>query len=250
MSGGCKVAWHDWQRLVRIGTAASKDRARPILTGLYLENEGGRLHATATDSYKMAHTSAEAEFDHFTDLLLPAGQVAIATRTFAALATAQGISKPALADEGAVTVGGSPRWAALTFHYGWRMVGTLTVDVIDGKFPSYRSLVVRPEQGVPVSRLARRRMDEIRIYIRTNGGKEPPVDASKARLLEVAREVNERPVVTRAGFSPSYWGDLLRTTTELNHVPVVVDFYGPLRPAFFTNPADPKWVGILMPVRI
>ena len=34
--------------------AASSDESRPVLTGVYLHTEGGRLYMAATDSYRLA----------------------------------------------------------------------------------------------------------------------------------------------------------------------------------------------------
>jgi DNA polymerase III subunit beta len=109
----------------RVASAASRDDARPVLTGILLKVEGEELTMVATDSYRLAVKR--------TPLGSPATEIeanvpARALRELARLTES--------IDEGTVSINLSRNQAL------FRVGGTsLTSRLIDGQFPNYRQLL-------------------------------------------------------------------------------------------------------------
>lgn len=104
----------------QVTVAASADEARPILTGVQIESEGGGMRLVATDSYRLAVRD------------LP--EVAL---TGAGLVPARGLSeleRTVGADEVSVAI--DERNAVFSSERG-----TLSLRLIDGTFPNYRQLL-------------------------------------------------------------------------------------------------------------
>lgn len=253
-----RLAWPDWERLARIGNVASKDQARPILTGVHFEGDEGRLRAVATDSYKLATVAVDAELDEAGPILLPARQVTIATSALRQLARAQLGSKFAVTHETEIDLvdppGEDPE-IFLELNCGDRYVGSLTIDQIlaEGKiwFPAYRKLLHKPSQS-PLSRstLARKRKDEIAHYITVQYGRTyDPEQSSKETLLNIVDEFAAEPISRAVGLNQDHLNDLMRTTTTRYPEYLKIEMFGETRPVFFSNPADKDWLGIQMPVR-
>lgn len=104
-------------RLEAVGTAALRDEARPVLTGVWLEL-AGNVSLTATDSYRLHHDELQAECSGTGSALLPTGF-------------------------GRVLGGDSPCLIELTSGHVRILQGavSLTLRCIEGEFPAYRSLM-------------------------------------------------------------------------------------------------------------
>src|SRR5206468_3220238 len=74
------------ETIERVARAASRDDARPILTGVLVSAEGKRLTMVATDSYRLSvkHTDLESELTQPLEANIPAR----ALRELSRLATA------------------------------------------------------------------------------------------------------------------------------------------------------------------
>lgn len=103
------------------------DKARPILTGVFLEVEGNTITATATDSYRLVVITRELEKDNATGAaLIPAEVLERAAKD--ARKTKDNVTV-IVDDLGAFTISN----ARDEWRYGGR--------VIEGKYPEVKSLI-------------------------------------------------------------------------------------------------------------
>ena len=247
------VSWPDWVRLTRIGGAASKDEARPILTGIYFEADDGRLRATATDSYKLATVTVDAEIEEDGPVLIPARQVRIATSAFRQMASAQLGAKFPTFEETQISLIQDGSFVYLEFTVAKRHLGSLHLGVVDTGdghgFPKTRTLLVKPGKPLAISTLARKDKIEIAEYIRVQSGKLVNIEKrSKKSLLEDVKKIHAQPLERSVGLNAGYLGELAKTTDVKSH-PLQIEMFGTVRPIFYSNPGDLDWQGIQMPVR-
>jgi DNA polymerase-3 subunit beta len=109
--------------------AAGRDDTLPVLTGVLIESHDGRLHAAATDRYRLSVVPFADAPEQDVKVLVPA-------RTLARVARAWKKAKP-----GEVEVrynGGSHGDGLVSFKWGDR---ALTTRTLEGAFPQYRSLL-------------------------------------------------------------------------------------------------------------
>jgi DNA polymerase III subunit beta len=107
----------------RVSRAASRDESRPVLTGILVRFEGGKLIMAATDSYRLAvkESPVEAGVAEL-EALVPARSLAEVQR----LATGgEQLELGALENQVVFELGGT----------------TLTTRRIDGQFPNYKALL-------------------------------------------------------------------------------------------------------------
>lgn len=249
-----RLAWKDWERLARIGNVAARNRNRPILEAVRFEAEVDDAHvrAVATDAYKLATVSVPAEIDDVEPpMLIPARAVRTVTTAFRQSASIQFGSKFAtlFKDELWVTLTPSIPGALVEFSIGERYIGSLSVELVEGKFPTYRALLHKPGAELARSTLARKRKDEIAAYLMVQYGKTyDHEDNSKDTLLNIADDFASKPVRRTIGLNPDHLNDLMRTT-KIDYQPLFIEMFGEARPIFFSNPSDKDWQGIQMPVR-
>jgi DNA polymerase-3 subunit beta len=111
------------ETIARVSRAASRDESRPVLTGVLVRFEGGKLIMAATDSYRMAvkETPLESGVGEL-EAIVPAR----------ALAELQRIA----AGAESVRVGVHENQVLFSVDAVW-----LTTRRIDGQFPNYRQLL-------------------------------------------------------------------------------------------------------------
>ena len=118
VSGGAVL-----ETVARVGRAASRDESRPVLTGILVRFEDGKLVMTATDSYRLAVKETPISAD------VPPLEAIVPARALAELA------RIAHADDD----------LSLGVHENQVVFGTgdawLTTRRIDGQFPDYRQLL-------------------------------------------------------------------------------------------------------------
>jgi DNA polymerase III subunit beta len=109
--------------IARVSRSASRDETRPVLTGIFVSSEGGKLVMAATDSYRLAVKETE------TSGPLPDLEAIIPARALQELqriaATAETVELAV--QENHVIFGAAGVW--------------LTTRRIDGQFPNYRQLL-------------------------------------------------------------------------------------------------------------
>jgi DNA polymerase-3 subunit beta len=107
----------------RVGRSASRDESRPVLTGVLVRFEGGKLVMAATDSYRLSVKETElADVSPELEAIVPARALAELARI------AQG------ADE--LRLGIRDNHVVFATRDAW-----LTTRRIDGQFPNYRQLI-------------------------------------------------------------------------------------------------------------
>jgi len=113
------------ETVARVGRSASRDESRPVLTGILVRFEPGKIVMAATDSYRLAvkETAVEATLPEL-EAIIPAR----ALQELARIASSDEIQLGLL--ENHVVFGADGTW--------------LTTRRIDGQFPNYRQLL--PEQ--------------------------------------------------------------------------------------------------------
>jgi DNA polymerase III subunit beta len=112
--------------IMKVGRSASRDESRPVLTGVLVRFEAGKLIMAATDSYRLSVKETE-----ITDG--PAGEIE-------AIVPARALSELAriaqASDADSLTVGIQENQIVFAVDDVW-----LTARRIDGQFPNYRQLL-------------------------------------------------------------------------------------------------------------
>lgn len=230
-----KISPADLERIRRITASASRDDARPILTGISLDG----THAVATDSYRLAIVDLEEPLALDEPLLIPA-------RSFHFV--------PKLLPTESATLEHSALTARLTVAET-----EITSVMITGEFPNWRGLVrkVSPthvtfprKELVAAMRVAgaligtdgatpvRFEMDGNRAIVRTLvqdvGQSSTPIDIT----------VEGHPLKLTAAFNARYMLDLL---TGFEGTTVTFDLVDALKPLQVT---EDRLTVLLMPVRV
>jgi DNA polymerase-3 subunit beta len=220
--------------------AASRDEARPILTGVLLEAEKGKLTLAATDSYRLA--IREIAWDGPAE---PLRRVVPARALSEAARAAEGEESVRLAlGESQVAVIGEHR--------------RLTTRLIEGEFPNWRQLV--PEEQPNRLTVDREAFAEAvrRVGILAQQGTPLRVELGPAgaRLTAGTQDVGEaadlvegkyegEPLVI--AFNPGYLSDGVQA---IEGSEVVLSCRDGQKPAILRSPDGGSFLYLLMPVRI
>lgn len=222
--------------------AASRDDARPILTGVLLTARGQGLRLVATDSYRLAVRDLEGVS------MLGEGQHVLVS------AKALGEVQRLLTD-GEMQVVLSERDVRFTGEKG-----EITTRLIDGEFPNYEQLI---PSGYPnrltVSREAL--SDAVRrMQLVGQGRDSSPVrmkmDADGVELSSTAQEVGEAQEMVDAKYEGTELTVAFNAQFLLDGVQavagdeVVLEALDPLKPATLRAVDQQDFLYLLMPVRI
>jgi DNA polymerase III subunit beta len=226
--------------VAQVTKAASRDEARPILTGVLLEADGSKLTFAATDSYRLAvRDIAWKGPKDAIRRVVPARALAEASRA----AEAEGDVSIVLG-ESQVTVEGKDR--------------RLTTRLIEGEFPNWRQLVpedqpnrltvdretflesvrrvgILAQQGTPV------RLELGPAGVRLTAGTQ---DVGEAADLVEGKYEGEPLVIA---FNPTYLSDGVQA---IEGSEVVLSCRDGLKPAVLRSPDGGSFLYLLMPVRI
>jgi DNA polymerase III subunit beta len=112
------------ETVARVARAASRDESRPVLTGILVRFEGGRLVMAATDSYRLSVKETELETEGAPDL-----EAIVPARALAELARIA-------ADADELRIGVQENHVVFDAGGVW-----LTTRRIDGQFPNYKQLI-------------------------------------------------------------------------------------------------------------
>jgi len=221
----------------QVSVAASTDDARPVLTGVYFENEGGSLRLVATDSYRLAVRdvpSVEAELSG----LVP-------VRALRELGRSVGAAQLQVAIDGREATFASER-------------GTLTARLIEGTFPNYRQLIpesyparLEVEREALLDAIDRASLvaeDHIPVRLKLqDGGVELSVTrqdvGGETEYVEASYTGEEMTIA----FNSRYLND---GVTAIEHEMVRLDVLDPLKPGLLRGGDGEDFVYLLMPVRL
>lgn len=220
--------------------AASSDEARPILTGIYFNTQGGQLYIVATDSYRLAEKRLGKQKDDVS-LLIPAGAMQDMLR---------------LLGDGDEPVAVSFDEQQVIFRVG---EVELVSRLIDGAYPDYRKLI--PAEFAVTATLGRNDFTNITkvsaLFAReTAGSVTIKVDeaAGQVSINSIASQLGENTAsasaeVTGSGevtLNSRYLLDALHVFTGDT---VTFQFNGKLDPSLLTDPDNKDYQHVVMPLR-
>lgn len=231
------------ESIERVARAASRDEARPILTGVHVGSEDGVLTMVATDSYRLSLRQTEVSGG------IPSGLEAnIPARALREL------SRIAAAEEGeTVDV------HLLGNQVVFAIAGvSLSSRLIDGQFPNYRQLL--PESFEHEVRLPREELLEVVRRVSLLAQKNAPLQMAFAEgELTVSAETPDVGAASESlpanfsgekleiGFNP----DFLREGLEcIPGEEIVFKLISPLRPGLIEPVDGEKFRYLVMPIRL
>src|SRR6266404_2693481 len=227
--------------LRQVVPAASRDEARPILTGVLMAAEAGGLRLVATDSYRLSVRDLPG-----TSVLQEGQTVLVPSRALAELnrvvTGAEQVTLRLASDEASFEVGES----------------RLTTRLIEGDFPNYRQLIPQSNpnrlivgkepflNAIRRVKLLAKDATPIRLTLQPDGLELVAVtqDVGQAREdLEAKYEGNEMVVA----FNPEFLIDGVEAITGDE---VQLDTLYALKPATLRSTENPNFLYLLMPVRV
>src|SRR4051795_9815344 len=225
--------------VARVGRSASRDESRPVLTGILVRFEPGKIVMAATDSYRLAVKETPVE------AALPDLEAIIPARALQELARiAVGADEVQLGlQENHVVFGADGTW--------------LTTRRIDGQFPNYRQLL--PEQFEHELVLPRDELLEVVRRVSLMAQRNSPLRLRFAEgeltVSAVTQDVGEAreslPAPYNAGameigFNAEFLRDGLDSVESQT---VRMKLISPLRPAVLEG-ETPDYTYLIMPIRL
>jgi len=227
------------ETVARVGRAASRDESRPVLTGILVRFEGGKLVMAATDSYRLAVKETSLDGD------LPALEAIIPARALEEL-------RRVAAGSETVSIGVHENQVVFGAGDVW-----LTTRRIDGQFPNYRQLL--PETFEHEIVLPR---DEVLDVVRRTSvmaQRNSPLRLRfadgeltvSAQTQDVGESRESLPVPfsgepLEIGFNPDFLRDGIESLVDDE---IVLKLINPLRPGLLSTAADDFWY-LIMPIRL
>lgn len=227
------------ETVARVGRAASRDESRPVLTGILVRFEGGKIVMAATDSYRMAVKETDvAEPLPELEAIIPARALQELARIASAADELQlGVH------ENHVVFGADGTW--------------LTTRRIDGQFPNYRQL--RPEAFEHELPVARDELLEVVRRVSVMAQRNSPLRLRfadgeltiSAQTQDVGEAKESLPVAfTGDPLEIGFNADFLRDGVEsVEGDQAVLKLISPLRPGLVTGDSDDFWY-LIMPIRL
>ena len=227
------------ETVARVGRSASRDESRPVLTGILVRFEPGKIVMAATDSYRLAVKETPV------DGALPELEAIIPARALQELSRiAVGADEVQLGlQENHVVFGADGIW--------------LTTRRIDGQFPNYRQLL--PEQFEHELTLPREELLDVVRRVSLMAQRNSPLRlrfadgeltvSAVTQDIGEARESLPAPYTGDAmeiGFNAEFLRDGLESVDSDS---VKFKLISPLRPAVLEGEAD-DYVYLIMPIRL
>jgi DNA polymerase-3 subunit beta len=227
------------ETIARVARAASRDEARPVLTGVLVQFAGNKLVMAATDSYRLAVKETTLGSS------APDLEAIVPSRALQELARVAG-------DADEIAVGVQENQVLFSVGGVW-----LTTRRIDGQFPNYRQLLPETfehELTVPRAEL----LDVVRrasvmiqratpLQLRFADGEVTVI----ARTHEVGESQESMPVAyTGEPLEIGFNAEFLREGLEsVEGDDVRMKLISPLRPAILTDEGD-DFTYLVMPIRL
>ncbi len=243
--------------LRQVVRAASNDDARPMLTGVLITNEEGRIRLVATDSYRLALRDLEGTsgLGEGEDVLVPARALAELQRLSASAGSGSHSTEAGSASRGSdvgVTIGAKE----ITFTRGSVRISS---RLLEGTYPDYRQLI--PDHYPNLLHLGKESLigalRRVRLLVKDNT---TPVRLSMRHggvdLSVVSQEVGDASETVDGDFSgeelviafnPSY---LIDGVEAVIGDEVVIETADASRPATVRAAEQDSFRYLLMPVRV
>jgi DNA polymerase-3 subunit beta len=223
----------------RVGRSASRDESRPVLTGILVRFEPGKVVMAATDSYRLA-VKETAVTDPLPDL-----EAIIPARALQELSRIAGSSSE-------IQLGVLDNHVVFGSDGSW-----LTTRRIDGQFPNYRQLI--PEQFEYELALPRDELLEVVRRVSLMAQRNSPLRLrfadGEVTVSAVTQDVGEARESMPApftgdtleiGFNAEFLRDGLESITSDS---LKFKLISPLRPAVLEG-GDDDYVYLIMPIRL
>lgn len=227
------------ETVARVGRSASRDESRPVLTGILVRFEPGKIVMAATDSYRLAVKETPVTGT------LPELEAIIPARALQELARiATGADEVQLGmQENHVVFGADGTW--------------LTTRRIDGQFPNYRQLL--PEQFEYELPLPREEVLEVVRRVSLMAQRNSPLRLRFAEgeltVSAITQDIGEARESLPAPFTGDameigFNAEFLRDGLEsVDSETIKFKLISPLRPAVLEGDAD-DYVYLIMPIRL
>src|SRR5471032_835502 len=227
------------ETVARVGRSASRDESRPVLTGILVRFEPGKIVMAATDSYRLAVKET------LVNGTLPELEAIIPARALQELARiASGTDDLELGlQQNHVVFGADGTW--------------LTTRRIDGQFPNYRQLL--PEQFDHELVLPRDELIEVVRRVSLMAQRNSPLRlrfaAGELTVSAVTQDVGEARESMPAPFTGEpmeigFNAEFLRDGLEsVDADSIKFKLISPLRPAVLEGDSD-DYVYLIMPIRL
>lgn len=225
--------------VARVGRSASRDESRPVLTGILVRFEPGKVVMAATDSYRLAvkETAVSGTLPEL-EAIIPAR----ALQELARIATN--------ADE--VQLGVQENHVVFGADGTW-----LTTRRIDGQFPNYRQLL--PEQFEYEVQLAREEILDVVRRVSLMAQRNSPIRlrfaSGELSVSAITQDVGEARESLPAAFAGDaleigFNAEFLRDGLEsVESDSITFKLISPLRPAVLEGESD-DYVYLIMPIRL
>lgn len=226
--------------LQQVVFAASSDETRPVLTGVLLQTQDGKLFMAATDSYRLAEKSLGVNKNEV-DLLVPASAMQDFLRV----------------------VGDSDEDVKISHNEQQAMfkIGDveLVTRLVDGKYPDYKKLI--PAKFKTQATLKKADLVNVTkvssLFARESAGSvtiELDKTAKQLSIRSVASQLGENTAtapakITDSGTITLNSRYLLDALNVINGENVVFGFNGKLEPTLLSTPDDPDYRHIIMPLK-
>ena len=227
------------ETVARVGRSASRDESRPVLTGILVRFEPGKIVMAATDSYRLAVKETPVTGT------LPDLEAIIPARALQELARIAGT-----ADE--IQLGLQDNHVVFGADGTW-----LTTRRIDGQFSNYRQLL--PEQFEYVLPLPREEVLEVVRRVSLMAQRNSPLRLRFAQgeltVSAITQDVGEARESLPAPFTGDameigFNAEFLRDGLEsVDSETIKFKLISPLRPAVFEGDSD-DYVYLIMPIRL
>src|SRR5439155_15554399 len=223
----------------RVARSASRDESRPVLTGILVRFEAGKLVMAATDSYRLSVKETKLSGD------VPELEAIIPARALAEL------SRIAQAGD-TVELGGHGNQVVFAADDVW-----LTSRRIDGQFPNYKQLLPESfEHDVPVARAEL--LDVVRrvaVMAQRNSPLRLRFAEGELTVSAQTQDVGEAREALPVQFSGEpleigFNAEFLREGIEsVTTDEIQLRLISPLRPGLITAEGDDFWY-LIMPIRL
>lgn len=224
----------------RVARSASRDESRPVLTGILVRFEGGKLVMAATDSYRLSVKETELKGGEGADLeaIVPARALTELSRI------AQ--------DEGELRIGVQENHVVFGTGETW-----LTTRRIDGQFPNYKQLL--PETFEHEVKMDREELLEVVRRASVMAQRNSPLRLRfaegeltvSAQTQDVGEAKESLPAQfsgepLEIGFNPEFLRDGLESVDSEE---IALRLISPLRPGLIHSEAD-NFSYLIMPIRL
>lgn len=226
--------------LQQVVFATSNDESRPVLTGVFVHSSNGKLFLAATDSYRLAEKSIDG-IKQDVKMLIPH-------------TAAQELLRLLGEEEGILEIVHDDQQVLFRINDV-----ELVARLIDGNYPDYKKLI--PNKFTNTATLKKRDLNNITkvssLFARESAGSvtlETNTENSQLTIKAVASQLGENTAsadakVNGEGIITLNSRYIIDALSACDQEDVKVSFNGKLEPSVISQPSDPSYVHIIMPLK-